>query len=169
VDPNADPVRDANAIVGELVKFSEDLKDKPRWLVLNKSDLLPPEEALARAQQIAKDLRYRGPAFLISGATHTATRELCDAVMRFLETGEAPARGNIDVPVFEEAKAPRMKKAAPVRKPAAKAKAKPKPKPKVKAKPNAKAKAKTKPKVKQKAKAAPKRVVRKPAKAARKK
>src|SRR5205085_9943117 len=48
-DPSADPVRDANAIVGELGKFSEDLLAKPRWLVLNKSDLLPPEEAVARA------------------------------------------------------------------------------------------------------------------------
>src|SRR4029079_17621249 len=44
VDPNADPVRDARAIVGELGKFSEDLLSKPRWLVLNKADLLPPEE-----------------------------------------------------------------------------------------------------------------------------
>ena len=39
VDPNADPVRDARSIVGELGKFSEDLLAKPRWLVLNKADL----------------------------------------------------------------------------------------------------------------------------------
>jgi GTP-binding protein len=38
--PAADPVRDARSIVGELGKFSEDLLAKPRWLVLNKSDLL---------------------------------------------------------------------------------------------------------------------------------
>ena len=49
VDPAADPVRDARSIVGELGKFSEDLLTKPRWLVLNKSDLLPPEEATAKA------------------------------------------------------------------------------------------------------------------------
>jgi GTP-binding protein len=41
VDPNADPVRDARSIVGELGKFSEDLLAKPRWLVLNKSDCMP--------------------------------------------------------------------------------------------------------------------------------
>ncbi len=41
VDPAADPVRDANSIVGELGKFSDDLLTKPRWLVLNKSDLMP--------------------------------------------------------------------------------------------------------------------------------
>src|SRR6185295_18576489 len=38
-DPEADPVKDARAIVGELKKFSKDLAEKPRWLVLNKIDL----------------------------------------------------------------------------------------------------------------------------------
>src|SRR6185295_3194964 len=38
-DPDADPVKDARAIVAELKKFSKDLVDKPRWLVLNKIDL----------------------------------------------------------------------------------------------------------------------------------
>jgi GTP-binding protein len=98
VDPAADPVRDAESIVGELGKFSEDLLSKSRWLVLNKSDLLPPEEAVAKAIGIARALRYQGPAFLISGATHAGTAELCEAVMRFLETGEAPAQGNLPLP-----------------------------------------------------------------------
>ena len=40
-DPQADPVRDARAIVAELKKFSKDLAAKPRWLVINKRDLLP--------------------------------------------------------------------------------------------------------------------------------
>ena len=45
-------------------------------------------------------LKYRGPAFLISGATHAGTRDLTEAVMRFLETGEAPAQGNLPLPVI---------------------------------------------------------------------
>ena len=44
-DPEADPVRDARAIVAELKKFSRALAAKPRWLVINKRDLLPDEEA----------------------------------------------------------------------------------------------------------------------------
>jgi GTPase len=100
VDPAADPVRDAESIVGELGKFSEDLLSKSRWLVLNKSDLLPPEEAVAKAIGIARSLKYQGPAFLISGATHAGTTELCEAVMRFLETGEAPAQGNLPLPAL---------------------------------------------------------------------
>ena len=60
-DPAADPVRDAIAIVGELGKFSEDLLAKPRWLVLNKSDLLPPEEAVAKAVSIARGAEVSRP------------------------------------------------------------------------------------------------------------
>ena len=44
-DPDADPVQDARSIVAELKKFSADLAKKERWLVLNKLDLLPPDEA----------------------------------------------------------------------------------------------------------------------------
>jgi predicted GTPase len=124
-------VRDAIAIVGELGKFSEDLLAKPRWLVLNKSDLLPPEEAVARAVSIAVALKYRGPAFLISGATHAGTRDLTEAVMRFLETSEAPAQGNLPLPAIREPKPPRApaRKKAKAKKPAAsKARQKPKPK-----------------------------------------
>jgi GTP-binding protein len=117
VDPQADPVRDAKSIVAELGKFSEDLLAKPRWLVLNKSDLLPPDEATARAIAIAQALNDRGPAFLISGATRAGTTDLTEAVMRFLETGEVPARGNLELPVTRPAKAvaPAAKKKAPMK------------------------------------------------------
>jgi GTP-binding protein len=145
VDPNADPVRDAISIVGELGKFSEDLLAKPRWLVLNKSDLMPPEEAAAKAISIAQALDYRGPAFLISGATHSGTSDLTEAVMRFLETGEAPAQGNLALPIIERPKPvlkakpmakakPKAKKKAAVHKPKTRKGGKPKPKPKPKAK-----------------------------------
>ena len=122
-------MRDAISIVGELGKFSEDLLAKPRWLVLNKSDLLPPEEAAAKAVSIAVALKYRGPAFLISGATHAGTRDLTEAVMRFLETSEAPAQGNLPLPAIREPKPPKApaakeravapKKKAKAKKPAA--------------------------------------------------
>ncbi len=107
VDPEADPVRDARAIVAELKKFSKELAAKPRWLVLNKSDLLPVKEAEKRARAIVRSLRFRGPHFLISGATGRGTKELTEAVMSFLEdrrAGEAhdpaaqPASDTADVP-----------------------------------------------------------------------
>ena len=125
-DPAADPVRDAISIVGELGKFNEELLSKPRWLVLNKSDLLPPEEAVAKAVSIAVALKYRGPAFLISGATHAGTRDLTEAVMRFIESGEAPAQGNLPLPLIKEpaVKARATGKTAAKKKPAKKAPAK---------------------------------------------
>ncbi len=101
VDPEADPVRDARAIIAELKKYSQELAAKPRWLVLNKRDLLPDEEAERRAKDIVRRLRYRGPSFLISGATGRGTRELCEAVMRFLE--EERARADAESPPADQA------------------------------------------------------------------
>jgi GTP-binding protein len=84
-DPDADPVAGAREIVGELRKFSPELAKKKRWLVLNKIDLLPPEERAKRCAEIVRRLRFKGPVFRISGATGEGTRELCQAVMQHLE------------------------------------------------------------------------------------
>jgi len=91
VDPDADPVRDARAIVAELKKFDAELAAKPRWLVLNKRDLLPDEEAEKQARAIVRRLRFRGPHYLVSGATGRGTRELMEAVMAFLEERDREA------------------------------------------------------------------------------
>jgi GTP-binding protein len=93
LEPDADPVRDVRAIVAELKKFSKELAGKPRWLVLNKRDLLPDAEAQKRARAIVRSLRFRGPHFLISGATGQGTRELAEAVMAFLEERAREERG----------------------------------------------------------------------------
>jgi GTP-binding protein len=89
-DPDADPVRDARAIVRELAKFNRELAAKPRWLVINKRDLMPDAEAEKLAADIARRLRYRGPRFLISAATGRGTRELAEALMTFLEQQVRP-------------------------------------------------------------------------------
>ncbi|HUL48081.1 MAG TPA: GTPase ObgE [Steroidobacteraceae bacterium] len=98
IDPEADPVRDARSIVAELKKFSRELAAKPRWLVLNKRDLLPEKEAEQRARAIVRALRYRGPHFLISGATGAGTQELCEAVMRLLEEDDRSSRERASSP-----------------------------------------------------------------------
>jgi len=92
-DPDADPVKDARAIVRELKKFSADLVEKPRWLVLTKSDLLPPDEAAARARDIVRRLRFKGPHFLISAVTRSGTSELAEKVMSFIESMNDTAAG----------------------------------------------------------------------------
>jgi len=92
LDAEADPVQDVRAILAELRKFSPELARRPRWLVLNKRDLLPGPEAEQRARQIVRRLRFKGPHFLISAATGEGTRELCEAVMRSLEELDRSAR-----------------------------------------------------------------------------
>src|SRR5262245_49539042 len=85
LDPAADPVKDARAIVAELKKFSPVLAKKDRWLVLNKIDLLEGQALEERCQEIVRRLRWKGPVHRISGVTGQGTRELCQAVMSHLE------------------------------------------------------------------------------------
>jgi GTP-binding protein len=88
-NPGADPVKDARAILSELKKFDSGLFRKPRWLVLNKMDMLPLEQRADSVQGILKRLRWRGPTFSISALTGEGCRELCVAVMKFLESAKA--------------------------------------------------------------------------------
>ena len=89
--PDADPVRDARAIVAELRKYSAGLAQRERWLVLNKLDLLPPAEGAARCRAIVRRLRWKGPVYRISAATGLGTRELCLALMNRIEELDATA------------------------------------------------------------------------------
>lgn len=91
-DPEADPVKDARAIVGELKKFSAELAARERWLVLNKIDLMPAAEAEKLCKDIVRRLRWKGPTFRISAATGTGTQELCAALMTRLEEIDADRR-----------------------------------------------------------------------------
>jgi GTP-binding protein len=88
-DPETDPVVDARAIAAELKKFSPELAQRERWLVLNKIDLLPPADAGKRCKEIVRRLRWKGPVYRISGATRQGTQELCRDVMRRLEEATA--------------------------------------------------------------------------------
>ncbi|HXU65715.1 MAG TPA: GTPase ObgE [Casimicrobiaceae bacterium] len=102
-DPDADPLADARAIVHELDKYDPALAAKPRWLVLNKMDLLPPDERAARAKAFAKSLRYDGPLFAISAIDGSGCRELTFAVQDWLDAhpqahGE-PAAADAGVPI----------------------------------------------------------------------
>src|SRR6202012_216657 len=103
IDPAVDPVKEVRAIVGELKKFSADLIEKPRWLVMTKRDLLPDDEAEARARDIVRRLRFRGPHFLISAATGRGTKALAQAGMAFLEEQQAREAHAREVPAGDTA------------------------------------------------------------------
>jgi GTPase len=79
------PVQSAKKIIHELEKWSDDLVSKPRWLVLNKIDRLPNEEADEYCQSIIEDLGWTGSVFKISAINGNGTKELMFAIMNFLE------------------------------------------------------------------------------------
>lgn len=79
------PVESAQAIVRELEKFNPELAAKPRWLVLNKIDLLSPEEQEAVTKKIVKQLHWKGPVYKISAISGLGTEPLCQDLMRFVE------------------------------------------------------------------------------------
>jgi GTP-binding protein len=86
METGADPVQEVKAIAGELKKYDEELFRKPRWLVLNKLDLVPAEEREAVRDQILRKLRWKGPCFCISAISGEGCRELSFEIMKFLET-----------------------------------------------------------------------------------
>ena len=73
------------AIEHELAKFDAGLMEKPRWLLLNKADLLPKEDADALAKQIIEALGWTAPWFVISGLAHEGTRNVMLQVQAFLD------------------------------------------------------------------------------------
>ncbi|MGQ2921252.1 MAG: Obg family GTPase CgtA [Hydrogenophaga sp.] len=77
-DEGVDPVAQAKAIVAELKKFDQKLYEKPRWLVLNKLDMVPAEGREALVKDIVKRLKYKGPVFEISALT----REGCEFLVQ---------------------------------------------------------------------------------------
>jgi GTP-binding protein len=85
IDPAANPAAEVAAIAKELEKFSPDLADKPRWLVINKIDLLAPEDLAATRERLLDELGWDGPVFEVSAATGAGTEALGHAVMRALE------------------------------------------------------------------------------------
>ena len=84
-DEGTDPVKEAKAIQKELKKYDAGLYEKPRWLVLNKLDLIPEAEREKRAKAFVKKLAWKGPWYLVSGMTGEGTKELTFAIMDFLE------------------------------------------------------------------------------------
>jgi GTP-binding protein len=83
-DPTSDPAKDAKAILKELRQYDQNLFEKPRWLVINKIDLVPEEERQARVKALLKSykpLRH----FVTSAVSGEGCREVTFAIMEHLE------------------------------------------------------------------------------------
>jgi GTP-binding protein len=79
------PVEAAKKIIHEVEKWSDDLANKPRWLVLNKIDRLPYGEEDDYCQAIVDELGWTAPVFKIAAINGNGTKELMFAIMNFLE------------------------------------------------------------------------------------
>ena len=95
-DPDADPVADARAIARELTKYDPELAAKPRWLVLNKLDLLPEAERETATRAFVKSLRWKGPVFGISAIDGGGCRALTFAVQDWLDANPKTAELPVD-------------------------------------------------------------------------
>jgi GTP-binding protein len=83
-DDNADPVAQAKGIVNELKKYDAGLFAKPRWLVLNKLDMVPEEQRAAVVKDFVKRFKYKGPVFEISALTREGCEPLVKAVYQHI-------------------------------------------------------------------------------------
>lgn len=79
------PALDAQIIVDEIEQFSPSLVERDRWLVLNKVDQLLECEREERKQAVIDQLGWTGPVFMISALDGEGTKELAQAMMRYLE------------------------------------------------------------------------------------
>jgi GTP-binding protein len=79
----ADQVR---AIELELEKFNPELLERPRWLVLNKADMLAEDERAEVAEKIIAELGWTQPWFLVSAIARENTMAVCQQVQQFFES-----------------------------------------------------------------------------------
>jgi GTP-binding protein len=102
-DENVDPVQQAKAIVAELKKYDPGLYNKPRWLVLNKLDMVPADEREARVKDFIKRMRYKGPVFQISALTREGCEPLIKEIYKHIRAQQIIEQGVVEIdPRFTE-------------------------------------------------------------------
>ena len=85
------------AIEQELAKFNPELLERPRWLVLNKADMLDEDERKEVAEQIIAELGWTEPWFLVSASARENTMNVCQHVQRFCESQRDEQVGRTDM------------------------------------------------------------------------
>ncbi|MDD0839234.1 GTPase ObgE [Curvibacter sp. HBC61] len=102
-DESVDPVAQAKAIVGELKKYDQALYDKPRWLVLNKLDMIPQDQRAALIKDFVKRYKFKGPVFEISALTREGCESLIKAIYLHVKTQQVAEQAPAEVdPRFAE-------------------------------------------------------------------
>jgi GTPase len=107
-NPDTDPAKEARAIVKELAKYDAQLASKPRWLVLNKLDMVPTDDRATRIKAFLKGYRGRGKSafpvdrvFEISGLTREGCDALCQSVFEYLQHVRDAEHAPVDIRFVE--------------------------------------------------------------------
>lgn len=79
------PSEQVRAIERELERHDAELLDKPRWLVLNKADLMFEDEARQRAEQVVAELGWTQPWYMVSALSREGTWSIMKDVMAFFD------------------------------------------------------------------------------------
>lgn len=87
---------DVRTLVKELAAFDPTLKDKPRWLLLNKMDLLQPEQRERRWKAMNRSLRWKGPVYMTSGLTRAGLEDLVQSVQHWLDEQREQEFGSVE-------------------------------------------------------------------------
>ena len=92
----ADPVALAKGIVKELRKYDEALYEKPRWIVLNKLDMVPTEDRAALVKDFIKRMRWKGPVFQVSALAREGLDPMVQAIYEHVAAHKVQAPPEID-------------------------------------------------------------------------
>src|SRR5690554_1568456 len=111
----SDPVEAARIIAKELANYSQTLAERPRWLVLNKLDLMLDEDAEAVCEKIINELNWQGPVFRISAISNQGTERLSQAIMTWLLEQRALEANDPEAAQAEEQMRARMEAEAVAR------------------------------------------------------
>jgi GTP-binding protein len=96
-DESVDPVVQARAIAAELKKYDPKLYAKPRWLVLNKLDMIDADARARRVKDFIRRFRYKGPVFEISALTHEGCEQLVKAVYQHIKAQQVQEQPSLEV------------------------------------------------------------------------
>ena len=96
-DEGVDTVKQAKAIVNELKKYDPKLYAKPRWLVLNKVDMLPVEDREAIIKDFIKRYKFKGPVFQISALTREGCEPLIKAIYKHVKAQQVAEQPHVEV------------------------------------------------------------------------
>lgn len=102
-DDSVDPVKDAKALIKELRKYDESLYEKPRWLVLNKLDMLNEEERKKKVKDFVKRFGWKGPVFEISALNREGCEDLVTEIYSYLAEKRMQEQRSQETQMKEEA------------------------------------------------------------------